>query len=160
MSPKFDRYHSSFLFPHRQTSILILIGSARTAPSPFKHPTLIDIHCSLHLVGQLKIHSEDLTLYLKLLVLEDVRRRLHDQFLIPANKPTFKKVHAYVIPGEETRSTYLTNTHVGLGPSGGNYRRLLLLRCSGIFYHYFYIRNIHNNMKMVTFGWLMLNYEI
>ena len=80
------------------------------------------------------------TLYLKYkgFVSEDVRRRLHDQFLISANKPTFKKVQCYIMPGEESRSSYLTNSHVGLGPSGGNYRFCEDVPgfSAGIFNHY------------------------
>ena len=54
-------------------------------------------------------------------IVEEVRRRLHKQFLITYNRPTFKKVQANALPDEESGSAYLENTHVGLGPSGGKF---------------------------------------
>ncbi|XP_072040093.1 ufm1-specific protease 2-like [Amphiura filiformis] len=50
--------------------------------------------------------------------LEDFRRQVHEQFLLPLDRPLFRRTNAYMFPSDRKGDVYLTNTHVGLAPSG------------------------------------------
>ncbi len=52
-------------------------------------------------------------------ITEEERRQLHDRFVLDKDQPVFRQALATQFPGDATSGGYLTNTHVGLNPSGG-----------------------------------------
>ena len=49
----------------------------------------------------------------------DIRQQIHKQFILPTDRPLVRRTNAYRFPNDQRGDVYLTNTHVGLSPSGG-----------------------------------------
>ncbi|XP_033632362.1 ufm1-specific protease 2-like [Asterias rubens] len=68
--------------------------------------------------------------------LETKRRELHSQFLLPLDRPIFRRANAYSYPGSGKDGGYLINTHIGLAPSGVENGHPSLVQGSYTYHHY------------------------
>ncbi|XP_071477902.1 ufm1-specific protease 2-like [Diadema antillarum] len=50
--------------------------------------------------------------------LVSTRQSLHQQFILPLDRPLLRRCNAFVFPEDSKSRVYLMNTHVGLSPSG------------------------------------------
>lgn len=65
-----------------------------------------------------------------------VREGLHHQFLLPLNRPAFRRSVALTFSKDPTFDGRLLDVHVGLGPSGVTNGRRSLVRGHYAYYHY------------------------
>lgn len=53
-------------------------------------------------------------------LLEDSRRELHGSFLLPTNRPVFRRSNALTLGSKQTTDNYLVNPHLALPDITGN----------------------------------------
>ncbi|XP_038055556.1 ufm1-specific protease 2-like [Patiria miniata] len=68
--------------------------------------------------------------------LESARRSLHNRFLLPWDRPVFRRANAYSFPTTAKNGGYLMNTHIGLPPSGVENGRTSLVQGTYTYHHY------------------------
>ncbi|XP_071846346.1 ufm1-specific protease 2-like [Apostichopus japonicus] len=67
--------------------------------------------------------------------LEFVRKDLHTRYLLPTDRPYFRRLNKFVFP-QDRREPYLTNTHEGLPPSGVSDGEVSLVQGTYSYHHY------------------------
>ncbi|KAI0209314.1 Ufm1-specific protease 2 [Lamellibrachia satsuma] len=99
-------------------------GTSVHTPRPYH------FHCLQHLVTVVYpdgIDDENL---------EAQRREIHEQFLLPLNRPLLRRSNHHVFPGDHGTGGYLTNPHAGLPASGMKGGSVHLVDGTYTYHHY------------------------
>ncbi|XP_041457900.1 ufm1-specific protease 2-like [Lytechinus variegatus] len=68
--------------------------------------------------------------------LESTRQSLHQQFILPQDRPLLRRLNSYLFPEEKMKHVYLMNTHIGLLPSGVSGGKQSLVQGNYTYHHY------------------------
>lgn len=65
---------------------------------------------------------------------DNIRKKLHNAFNLPMDRPLFRKSNAYEFDGKPIVNDVglLTNVHEGLSPSGSKLKKRIILFCTTI----------------------------